>query len=133
MSRLLFLSLTALLGLTFILFETDALPSHLIAPDETLRYALNLLCILLAVGGAWCLMAWWRITPFRRLQNDVERADGQPHPDALRTYERCSSLRIILWFLLCLACTVIYYEASFVDNARYAVLILLIAGIFCWK
>ena len=45
---------------------------------------------------------------------------------------RYCSFRILLWMVLMLFNAVMYYEAPMTRNPTYCVLMLFVAGVFCW-
>lgn len=113
------------LGIVFVvfcLFEYQLLPVDLIPPSPATGYALNLLSISTAVGGCFALLYCFRIDAIAKRY----KAEGESFAVTV------IKARLYLWVVLMLINVVLYYEAKFVTDAQYGILILLIAVVFCW-
>lgn len=125
-AKALFAAVFLIVAVTFALFEYDVIPSALIAGTPSLTYAIDLTSIILAIGGCFLLLYAFRI-PFVR-----KRLEDRDARRALRFHSKVCTWRLIAWCLLTMANVVLYYEAPFANNPKYAILILFIAGVFCW-
>lgn len=129
-SKLLFVGAFTLVAIAFALFEYDVLPTHTIGNEPSTNYAINLLAIVTGIGGCFALLYWFRL-PF--IRKSLETYDVETWTaDAEHAYARQYNARLIIWTLLTLLNVVLYYEASYAKNPIYCVIILCIAGIFCW-
>lgn len=106
----------------FCLFEYQLLPVDLIPPSPTTGYALNLLSIVTAIGGCFALLYCFRIGKISA------RYEAEGEAFAIRVIKT----RLYLWVVLMIVNIVLYYEARFVTDAKYGILILFVAIIFCW-
>lgn len=125
-AKILFVAVFSIVAMTFALFEYDAIPSALIAGSPSLTYAIDLTSIVLAIGGCFLLLYAFRI-PFVR-----KRLEDRDARRALRFHGKVCTWRLLVWFIFTMVNVVLYYEAPFANNPKYAILILFIAGIFCW-
>lgn len=130
-SQLLFVGAFTLVAITFALFEYELIPTHTIGDDPATNYTINLLAIATGIGGCFALLYWFRIPSVRK---SVEHyASQEPWTaEADHAYARHCNARLIIWTILTLLNVVLYYEASYAKNPIYCVIILCIAGIFCW-
>lgn len=118
MPHILYFASIALFALVSLLFENDILPRAIVANTPAITYALNLLCIVTASGGTFLLLYWWRIPAIAARRTSQAR--------------RMHIIRILLCAFLILVNILVYYLAPYTHNALNCILILLIAGIFCW-
>lgn len=125
-AKILFVAVFLIVAVAFALFEYDVLPSALMAATPSLTYAIDLTSIILAIGGCFLLLYAFRI-PFVRKR--LEDFDARR---ALRFHSKVCVWRLIVWLVITVVNVVLYYEAPFANNPKYAILILFIAGIFCW-
>lgn len=125
-AKFLYIAVFCLTALTFGLFEAEVLPLALIpdAPDTT--YGIDLASMLTAIGGCFLLLACFRIPFLRKL---VEQEDAA---EADRCHALINKARLVTWCALILINIILYYEAPFANNPKYSILILFVAGIFCW-
>lgn len=130
-TQLLFVAAFSLVAIAFALFEYEVLPTHTIGDDPATNYAINLLAIATGIGGCFALLYWFRI-PAVRKSLAVYGTEGPWSTEAEEAYARHGKMRLIIWTLLTLLNVVLYYEASYAKNPIYCVIILCIAGIFCW-
>lgn len=130
-SKLLFVGAFTLVAIVFALFEYDVLPAHAIGDDPATNYAINLLAIATGIGGCFALLYWFRM-PMVRKRLEAYGTEGPWTAEAEQAYARHCNARLIIWTLLTLLNVVLYYEASYAKNPIYCVIILCIAGIFCW-
>lgn len=121
-SKSLFVLVFALISIVFAIFEFGVLPTDLIVPSGEASYAINLLSIITAVGGCFILLYWFRFGWIRRY---AEQSNG-------RKLATANNIRLWTWFILMLINIVLYYEAHFTANPKYGILILFVAGVFCW-
>ena len=125
-SKILYFAVIAFLAILALLFEWDVLPRAIVPDDPTLTYVLNLLTVVLSLGGCFLLLYWFRIPAIAQRRASLTDT-------ALATFdERQHLVRIILWGLLTCVHVLCYYLAPYAHNALYGILILLAAGIFCW-
>lgn len=127
-SKALYVVVFSIVAIVFALFQFEIIPSHLIpgSPDDPatagLTYAIDLASIIMAIGGCFVLLYWFRLSFVRRmLDNAGEAAVAKHH-----------NIRLCIWLVLMLITIVLYYEASFANNPKYCIFILFIAGVFCW-
>lgn len=125
-SKLIFLAVFLIVAIAFALFEFGVLPLAAIVNTPEMAYVINLASIVTAVGGCFILLYWFR---FPMLRHKIEHSDER-YADAV--YGKASSARLWTWMTLMLINIVLYYEAPFADNPKYGILILFVAGIFCW-
>lgn len=127
-SKALYVAAFSLVAIVFALFEYEILPNHLIpgSPEDPftaqLTYIIDLISILMAIGGCFVLLYWFRLGFVRKsLEDAAESAIAKHH-----------NIRLIIWLVLMLITIVLYYEASFANNPKYSIFILFVAGVFCW-
>lgn len=125
-AKALFAAVFLIVAATFALFEYDVIPSALIADSPSLTYAIDLTSIILAIGGCFLLLYVFRIPFVRR------RIEDRDTRRALSFHSKVCAWRLIVWMVITVVNVVLYYEASFANNPKYAILILFITGIFCW-
>lgn len=130
-SKLLFVCAFTLVAIAFALFEYDVLPTHIIGDEAPTNYVINLLAIGTGIGGCFALLYWFRI-PMVRKRLAVFDIDDAWTDEAERAYARHWKARLIIWTILTILNVVLYYEAPYARNPIYCVIILCIAGIFCW-
>lgn len=130
-SKLLFVGAFTLVAIAFALFEYNVLPVHAIDNDPATNYAINLLAIATGVGGCFALLYWFRMPMVRKALEVYDTAEPWS-AEAEKAYARHWNARLIIWTILTLLNVVLYYEASYAKNPIYCVIILCIAGIFCW-
>lgn len=132
-TKLLYIAAFLLIALVFAVFEyeTDLFGSELIplaqissSPEN--NYIINLISVITTFGGCFLLLYFFRIRPIKA---------GINHPDNRKAYHKYTNycnFRIVLWFLLMLTNVIFYYEAPGASNSKYCILVLFIAGLFCW-
>lgn len=130
-SQLLFVGAFTLVAIAFALFEYEVIATHLIGDDPAMNYVINLLSIATGIGGCFALLYWFRI-PIVRKHLEAYGTEGPWTAEAEQAYARHCKARLVIWTLLTLLNVVLYYEASYAKNPVYCVIILCIAGIFCW-
>lgn len=118
----LFFVVFAIVIVLFALFEYAILPTDLIPNTPAGTYAIDLVSIVTAVGGCFALLYCFR---FGAVKGFVERGGQQ-------ALAKVHTLRLVAWLVLMCVNVVFYYEARFATNAQYGILILLVAGVFCW-
>lgn len=124
--KLFFIIAFAIVAVVFTLFEYDIIPQALIGDQPMTNYIVNLSAIILSVGGSFLLL-------YAVKNSFVRKHMNQPDETAAYDYaNKFFTLRIVAWFLLILTNIVLFYEAPYAVNPKYAVLILFVAGIFCW-
>lgn len=124
-NKLLYFVVITLMTALALLFEYDILPRAVVPDDPATTYTLNLLVITLSLGGCFLLLYWFRLPMVvSRMASAGEETAG--------FVSRQHTLRILLWGVLSLIAIGCYYLAPYVHNALYGILILLIAGVFCW-
>lgn len=125
-AKVLFVLAFFIVAIVFALFEYGVFPVHLIPDTPENRYVVDVACIVTCIGGFFLLLTMLRIPVIRSV---IRQPDGVM---AERMLARYSALRIIIWALLILFNAVMYYEAPMTRNPTYCVLILFVAGVFCW-
>ena len=108
------------------LFDYGVLPVALIHDTPEKRYAVDVACILTGVGGFFILLTMLKIPVVRAA---IHQPDGVMAEKAKARY---CNLRMLLWMVLILFNAVMYYEAPMTRNPTYCVLMLFVAGVFCW-
>lgn len=127
-SKALYVLVFTIVAIVFALFHFEVIPSHLIpgAPDDPataqLTYIIDLVSIIVAIGGCFVLLYWFRLALVQKLMGEADESTIARHHNA----------RLIIWLVLMLVVIALYYEASFANNPKYSILILFIAGVFCW-
>lgn len=126
-SKVLFVIVFAIVAVVFALFEYGALPTALIPNSPKTTYAIDLAAMASSFCGCFALLYWFRIGPVRRhllsAKSDAEASD---------ICARHCNVRLYIWLILTLANIVLYYLAPQANNPKYCIIILCIAGIFCW-
>lgn len=130
-SKLLFVAAFTLVAIVFALFEYDVLPNHAIGNDPATNYVINLAAIATGIGGCFVLLYWFRL-PIVRKNLEAYGTEAPWTEEAEQAYARHCNARLIIWTIITLFNVVLYYEASYAKNPIYCVIILCIAGIFCW-
>lgn len=115
-----------LVAALFALFEYGILPTYLIEDSPENRYAVDVACIFTGVGGFFLLLTLMKLPVVR---DAIRQSDGVMAEKALVRYSR---LRLWLWLALMAFNVTLYYEAPMTRNPTYCVLILFVAGVFCW-
>lgn len=126
-SKVLFVIVFAIVAVVFALFEYGAMPSALIAPAPSTIYVIDLAAMATSLGGCFALLYWFRFGPLRRrilaMKDPADVEDLCAH--------HCN-MRLFLWLMLMLSNVILYYLAPQANNPKYCIIILCIAGIFCW-
>lgn len=125
-SKTLYVIVFVIVAALFALFEYELLPTQLIPSSGETTYVVDLASIITSVGGCFALLYAFRFAPIRQRLEKLEDADLESY-----TAKVCN-IRLLVWFVLMLLNIVLYYEASNVTNPKYGIIILFIAGIFCW-
>ena len=125
-AKVLFIVAFLAVAMVFALFEYGVLPVALIPDTPENRYAVDVACILTGVGGFFILLTMLKIPVVRAA---IHQADGVMAEKAKARY---CNLRMLLWMVLILFNAVMYYEAPMTRNPTYCVLMLFVAGVFCW-
>lgn len=110
----------------FALFEYGVLPPALIPDTPENRYVVDVVGALTGFGGVVLIFSFMKLPFVRRA---VEQEDAAR---ALKARARYARLRIAAWLVLMIINVVLYYEAPMTSNPTYQVLVLFIAGVFCW-
>lgn len=125
-SKTLFAIALGLFALIFALFEFGVLPTQLIPPSNETTYIVDLVSIITAFGGTFLLLYAFRLNSIRTHYEALEGAEAEAYAAKI-----CNA-RIIAWFVFMLINTALYHETCNVTNPKYGVIVLFIAGIFCW-
>ena len=125
-AKVLFIVAFLAVAMVFALFEYGVLPVALIPDTPENRYAVDVACILTGVGGFFLLLTILKIPVVRAA---IHPPDGLMAEKAQPPY---CNLRMLLWMVLILFNAVMYYEAPMTRNPTYCVLMLFVAGVFCW-
>ena len=125
-AKVLFIVAFLAVAMGFALFEYGVLPVALIPDTPENRYAVDVACILTGVGGFFILLTMLKIPVVRAA---IHQPDGVM---AAKAKARYCNLRMLLWMVLILFNAVMYYEAPMTRNPTYCVLMLFVAGVFCW-
>ena len=125
-AKVLFIVAFLAVAMVFALFEYGVLPVALIPDTPENRYAVDVACILTGVGGFFILLTMLKIPVVRAA---IHQPDGVM---AAKAKARYCNLRMLLWMVLILFNAVMYYEAPMTRNPTYCVLMLFVAGVFCW-
>lgn len=125
-SKLVFAILFMVTAILFAVFEYGLLPLASFPNNPQSIYIIDAISALLAVGGCFLLLYFFRIPAIRRL---TIHSNGFISENKMN---RLSIVRLIIWFVMMLTLIVFYYEAPFATNPKYCILILFIAGVFCW-
>ena len=125
-AKVLFIVAFLAVAMVFALFEYGVLPVALIPDTPENRYAVDVACILTGVGGFFILLTMLKIPVVRAA---IHQPDGVMAEKAKAHY---CNLRMLLWMVLILFNAVMYYEAPMTRNPTYCVLMLFVAGVFCW-
>lgn len=126
LSRTLYAIVLGLFSIIFALFEFGVLPTKLIPPSNETTYAVDLVSIITAFGGTFLLLYAFRLKPIRSRYEALEGAAAEAF-----AVKVCNA-RLVVWLVLMLINTVLYHETSNVTNPKYGIIVLVIAGIFCW-
>lgn len=127
-SKALYVAVFSIVAIVFALFQFEVIPSHLIpgSPEDPatagLTYAIDLASIIMAIGGCFVLLYWFRLSFVRKMLDSADEATIAKH----------HNIRLYIWLVLMLITIVLYYEASFANNPKYCIFILFVAGVFCW-
>lgn len=121
--KTLYISLLTATIAVFALFEFGALPVDAVPYSPSAAYVLNLLSIITSVGGCFALLYCFR---FKHIAARLAAPDGE------RFLQRLLRWRLWVWFVLMLLNIAIYYEGRFATNARYGILVLAAAFVFCY-
>lgn len=132
-TKLLYIAAFLLIAFVFALFEyqtcifgSELIPVAQIESSPENNYLINLISVITAFGGCFLLLYFFKIRPIKA---------GLEHPDNRKAYHNYVSycnFRIVLWVLLMLVNVIFYYEAPGASNPKYCILVLFIAGLFCW-
>lgn len=120
--KLLYILVFGVTAILFVLFEYGILPLDLIPYTNENKYIIDLVSIVTAIGGCFLLLYSFRFSIVRFCM----MTQGEPFIIKVNCW------RLWIWLLLMLVNIVLYYEATFATNPKYGILILFIAGIFCW-
>lgn len=120
-ARLTYICFWTITILFALLSECNVLPTGYVQADAQTSYALNMLCVLLTLGGSWGAL---RLFALKGVKERISRKPHQvPQWNMLRT--------CILGF--CILLNAIVYFALLSDTTPlYCLLITLTAFIFCW-
>ena len=125
-AKVLFIVAFLAVAMVFALFEYGVLPVALVPDTPENRYAVDVACIFTGVGGFFILLTILKIPAVRAA---IHQPDGVMAEKAKARY---CNLRMLLWMVLILFNAVMYYEAPMTRNPTYCVLMLFVAGVFCW-
>ena len=124
--RKLYLSLCITLGILVLLFEEHAIPTAFIPTTPSVEYVLNLLSLIVTLGGVF-----FALRLFKKEKHDVKQHEGDE--EALRlSYLKWNGRRIGIIFSAAFTNLIIYSGASFNESAMYSFIITLIGALFCW-
>lgn len=125
-SKTLYAIVLGIFALIFALFEFGVLPTQLIPPSHETTYIVDLLSTITAFGGTFLLLYTFRLKPIRSRYEALEGAEAEAFA------EKICNARLIGWLVLMLFNTLLYHETCCVTNPKYGIIVLFIAGIFCW-
>ena len=125
-AKVLFIVAFLAVAMVYALFEYGDLRVALIPNTPENSYAVDVACILTGVGGFFILLTMLKIPVVRAA---IHQPDGVMAEKAKARY---CNLRMLLWMVLILFNAVMYYEAPMTRNPTYCVLMLFVAGVFCW-
>lgn len=124
--RKLYLSLCIALGILILLFEENALPASFIPSSPEADYVLNLISLIVTLGGVFVALRL-----FKKEKEDRARHEG--NEEALRlSYLKWNGRRIGIIFSAAFTNLIIYYGGSFNESAMYSLIITLLGALFCW-
>lgn len=110
-------------GIYILLSEFELLPTDFAPPDGETVYTLELLSVILSIGGIWLAL---RLLSFSSVKSRIGGAKGQ-HPLAFWYSIRLAMIGVPMW-----AVSVIYYSTSATSTPAYCLIIIFIAYIFCY-
>lgn len=125
-SKTLYVIVFIVIAAIFSLLEFELLPTHLIPSSSEITYVVDLTSIITSVGGCFVLLYAFRFNPIRSRLESLEGSGLE------RFAAKVCNVRLVAWFLLMLFNVVLYYETNNVTNPKYGIIILFIAGVFCW-
>jgi len=118
--RISYWGIWGLVALWAVLHETGLLPGGYLKPGDELNYALNLLCIVFSVGGAWLAC---RLFTFGRVKRCMALS--------ARNAVRANAARLGVTALSILPGAFLYYAAENSSSILCCTLIGLTASLFC--
>lgn len=125
-SKTLYAIVLAVFALIFALFEFGVFPTQLIPPSNETTYIVDLVSIITAFGGTFLLLYVFRLRPIRTRYKALEGAAAEAFA------AKVCNARLVAWLVLMLINTMLYHETCNVTNPKYGIIVLFIAGIFCW-
>ena len=116
-------AIAALSALYLLLSELGFLPTDFAPTDGQTTYTLELLSVVLSVGGIWLAL---RLLSFSMVKSRIGECKGL-HPRLYWYKLRLVAIGVPMWVV-----SVIYYSTSATSTPAYCLLIIYIAYIFCY-